>query len=163
MAIMDMHRRLETFIDNEYDIIIGRDCNVFHLLLDRGYSSSIALRASLNTGSFFLKSSPWTLNFLDELYKTNGSHISDIDDWWENAAMIYLTGTKSLEYNSHIKFVPGRLFNAWPPTLSIVLEGRNASKLCNHTEATFYQAGDFAVHFVGKSKKGLSTYLKQQA
>ena len=33
MAIMDMHQRLETFIDSEYDVIIGRDCNVFHILL----------------------------------------------------------------------------------------------------------------------------------
>ena len=161
MAVMDMHRRLETFIDNEYDIIIGRDCNVFHLLLDRGYSSLIALRASLNTGSFFLKSSPWTFSLLDRLYKTNGSHISDINDWWENAAMIYLTGTDP-SLNSHIKYVPGRLFNAWPPALTIVLEGRNVSKLCNHSEDTFYQVGDFAVHFVGKNKKGLSTYLEQQ-
>ena len=119
-----------------------------------------ALHASLNTSSFFLISSPWTLHFLHKVYNTKGSHIPDINDWWENAAMIYLTGIDA-SINSHIKFVSGRLFNAWPPALSIVFRERNVSSLCKHTEATFYQAGDFAVHFVGKSKKGLSTYLQQ--
>ena len=70
MAVMDLHQRLETHIDNDYDLIIGRDCNVFHLLLDREYTSSEALRASLNTGSFFLKYSPWTANFLPKFQKS---------------------------------------------------------------------------------------------
>ena len=157
MAILDTHRRLETFIDDQYDIIIGRDCNIFHVLLERNHSVVEALHMSINTGSFFLKSSAWTLDFLNRLYETNGPHIPDIDIWWENAAMMYLADMERLE--SHFKIVPGRLFNAWPPTASIHFTGRNISKFCNPIETTFYKPGDFAIHFVAGSKHELTSYL----
>ena len=161
MAILDTHRRLETFIDNKYDIVIGRDCYVFHTLLERNHSAVVALRMSMNTGSFFMKSSAWTLDFLNKVYETNGSHIPNIDSWWENAAMVYLANVESL--HSHFKLVPGRLFNAWPPSASSHFKGQSDSELCNPVESTFYQPGDFAIHFVAGSKDELPAYLRQES
>ena len=158
MAILDMHRRLETFLDSDYDIIIGRDCSTFHDLLDHGFNASEALRASVNTGSFFLRSSPWTSDFLRKLYEYNGSHIPNIDIWWDNAAMIhFIQMDQSLD--THIKLVPGRLFNAWPPSTLHYFRERNNSHLCDHTETVFYEPGDFAIHFVASSKPELTAYL----
>ena len=101
MAILDMHRRLETFLDSDYDIIIGRDCSTFHDLLDHGFNASEALRASVNTGSFFLRSSPWTSEFLRKLYEYNGSHIPNIDIWWDNAAMIHFIQMDQIAGHPH--------------------------------------------------------------
>ncbi|CAL5224137.1 g6770 [Coccomyxa viridis] len=144
MAILDMHRRLETFLDSDYDIIIGRDCSTFHDLLDHGFNASEALRASVNTGSFFLRSSPWTSEFLCKLYEYNGSHIPNIDIWWDNAAMIhFIQMDQSLD--THIKLLPGRLFNAWPPSTTHYFRERNVSHLCDHTETVFYEPGEATV------------------
>ena len=30
MLVMNLHQRLETFVDNSYDIVVGRDCVVFN-------------------------------------------------------------------------------------------------------------------------------------
>ena len=66
-----------------------------------------------------------------------------------------------LSTDSHIKIVPGRMFNAWPQSSSWMFNGRNVAAGCNHTEM-FYLPGDFAVHFVAGHKNELTAYLEEQ-
>ena len=39
--------------------------------------------SGLNTGSFFLRNTEWTWDFLSEVWATKGPHVWMSKDWWE--------------------------------------------------------------------------------
>ena len=151
MLVMNLHQRLETFVDDSYDIIVGRDCVVFDVLRTSGKSESDASRLAFNSGSFFLKSSAWTLEFLGKVWPANGSDVEHVDYWWEQAAMMHVIAADP-SASKHVKIVPGRDFNAWPQNRQGVFLGVDPIA-CEYLTSVFYQPGDFAVHFVGSEAK----------
>jgi hypothetical protein len=111
--IMNLGVKLEEFLDPNYNLIIGKD---FH---------------GINTGQFFLKNCPWSLQLLFDIY----AHIECIHhSWWEQQALL-------LEIQDHpellnmIKIVPQRLFNSYST------EAANS-----HLRSTYHK-GDFILHF----------------
>jgi hypothetical protein len=140
VVIMDFERTLETFLDSSFDIIIGRDCYALLAVHDP--------EASFNSGSFFMKSSAWTSNYLKQVWASNGSDVQHVEIWHENAAMIHVARNDP-DIGAHIKLVPGREFNAFPPTTPSFPPQYRA--MCNNS--THYEPGDFLVHFPGGGQR----------
>lgn len=87
--------RLETFLDADFDLIVGReDVGVGH--------------AVVNVGAFFIRRSEWSLAFFDRLYAQESFAQHPHAD---NGALIELLGTEDL--SEHIKIVPQRRFNSY--------------------------------------------------
>ena len=64
---------LESLIDNNFDVILTKDCNV------------------LNAGSVLWKNSAWTHSFLQQVFDVhNNIDVDNIEYWWENAAILHL-------------------------------------------------------------------------
>lgn len=160
MLIMDFDRRLETFIDDDYDIIIGRDCYNWHFVLLSGMSERDAAHLGINSGSFFMKSSAWTLDFVNKVQEANGSEIREAlgVPWFDQAAMMQVI-KKDPTAMDHIKVVPGREFNAWPESRQYLIDVYNPTT-CDFQESVTYQPGDFAIHFVGGSGSGNNSWDK---
>lgn len=161
VLIMNFHQRLETFLDDRYDIIVGRDCRIYHEVKGT-MSDADALGVAFNPGSFFMKSSQWTIDFLDKVWAANTSDERFVD-WWEQAAVLKVIA-EDPSARDHIKIVPGRKFSAWAPNRHFIFDGKN-STVCDHESSMFYQPGDFAVQFVGAPGTGpgtdLSAYVGQ--
>ena len=85
----------ETFLDPDFDLIAGRE--------------DVGTRGSLvNTGVFFIRRTPWSLDFLDRVYaQTQFLH----GPLWENGAIIHLLEQEDL--TRHVKIVPQRCFNSY--------------------------------------------------
>ena len=104
-AFMNFYTRLESFLDDRYDIIVARDCYVLRELQEP--------TRSFNTGAIFLKSSPWTLEFLAKVWTLNSTDVPNIRLWWEQAGFMHALRLDPTT-RQHVKIVPGRQFNAWP-------------------------------------------------
>lgn len=78
--------RLETFLDDNFNIIIAKDHN------------------GINSGHFLIKNTLWSLSFLDRVYNRTDL----IDVWpWEQRAMAEILDKEP----EHCKIVPMKLFN----------------------------------------------------
>jgi hypothetical protein len=87
--------RLETFIDEKYDMIIVKDYNISN---------------EINADAFFIRNCEWAYKFLNEVWNRNNT-----DPWWEQRAMIDSLSPENL---AHIKIVrdrPERCFNTFVP------------------------------------------------
>lgn len=112
--VMNLETRLEDFLDEDYNLIIGKDYN------------------GINSGQFFLKNCPWSLELLSNIY----NHTECVHhDWWEQKALM-LEIEKHPELLSFTKIVPQRLFNTYPLEITGSLYQP-------------YQTGDFILHFPG--------------
>lgn len=82
----------------------------------------------LNAGVMLFQSTPWTSNFLDEIWHFDGDrrHI-----WQEQFAITELL-RKSRERSLHVRFVSQHLLNAYPYTMDV---------------SARWQPGDWLVHF----------------
>lgn len=67
---------------------------------------------TVNTGSFFIRRSDWSVAFLKEVYRTNQKDVPDINRWWEQAAMIHVLNETDSMMN-HVLFVDQEWFNAY--------------------------------------------------
>lgn len=86
---------LESLVDDNFDIVLTRDCN------------------GINTGSVLWKNSPWTHKFLKQVYDThNDTTITSIHSWWEQAGIIHLLQDPDNMF--HVRVLPARSMNAWP-------------------------------------------------
>lgn len=105
---------------NPLDMIMAADCN------------------GLNAGVFFMRVSPWSLDFLNEVWSVNNPTIPNIDAWWEQAALRYLMEGSS-DLRQHLWQAPQKFFNAYPPS---------------HADPCFakWAPGDFVFHFVAGTK-----------
>ena len=101
----------------------------------------------LNAGSIIWKNSPWSHNFLKQVYDLhNSTTIDQIDTWWEQAAILHLLDTDA-NVSSHITALPARSMNAWPNT---------STRYCDNQT---YQDGDFVVHFPGEFKNDIADFM----
>ncbi|HEY2810417.1 MAG TPA: class I SAM-dependent methyltransferase [Rhabdochlamydiaceae bacterium] len=94
--IMNLGIRLEEFIDEDYNLIIGKDYN------------------AVNSGQFFIKNCPWSVQLLANIY----AHTECINHpWWEQSALIL-----EMEHNSSVrqltKVVSQRQFNSYPSEIA---------------------------------------------
>ena len=91
--VMNNETRLESIIDNNYDMIVTKE--------ETG-------PGNLNTGSFLLKNSQWSQQLLADIYKKvdfiNASA-------WEQAAFMHLFATNP-SYKDHIKILRQRVMNS---------------------------------------------------
>ena len=89
--ITNLSIRLEDFIDENYNLIIGRDLH------------------DINTGQFFLKNCHWSHQLLSNIY----AHTECINHgWWEQQALI-LELRQNPELLKLTKILPQRLFNSY--------------------------------------------------
>ncbi|KAK9720527.1 hypothetical protein K7432_004107 [Basidiobolus ranarum] len=98
------------------DMIIAYDCNGF------------------NAGSFFIRNTPWSLDFLAKIYQPQ---YSTRFGYAEQGAMQHLYET-SLEVAEHFYFVPQNTINAFPEEACGDEDGIHA-----------FKEGDFIVHLAG--------------
>lgn len=93
--IMNQTIRLESLIDNNYDIIIANS----------KYRSDYT---GINTGVILVKCSQWSKDFLKSL---NGSPEFFNSNWFEQGAIIQ--AVRNDEVRSHFKLVDNRLLNSY--------------------------------------------------
>ncbi len=90
--IMNTEIKLESIIDENYDVIIVKD-----------------FFGNINSGSFLIKNSEWSKNYLNQIYNCE-QFINHV--FWENAAIIYLYQT-SEDVRKHTKIVDSRVMNSF--------------------------------------------------
>jgi len=89
---MDFATKLEEFIDEDYNFIVGRESTY------------------VNTGQFFLKNSPESFDFLKDIYEM--TEFIDTYGWWEQGSIVKLL-EENEEYRAAAKLVSNRLFNSF--------------------------------------------------
>lgn len=120
VMIMNHTIRLENIVDPNFNIMVALQKDI----LD-----------SLSTGSIIYKNTPWTNDFLKEVYQdTEFSHIS----FFEQSSMIKQIRKNPSLINKEIKFVHHRLFNAY---------------YHEWYEEENFRFGDFALHCAGTSNQ----------
>lgn len=88
----------------------------------------------LNAGSFLLRRSEWSMNFLRETYEAgNDKEVPNIDWLMENAAIIHTLEKPAFEKDKHLAVVPQEMINSYPP---------------DHCGKT-WEPGHFLVHLAG--------------
>jgi mannan polymerase II complex MNN10 subunit len=115
-------------LDDKYDLVVTRDCNWF------------------NAGSFFIKNSEWSKNFLRQgtvvdivLNVTNPS-----PDFFREQAAIMNVKDANPGYDSHFKWIPQKQMNAYSDYPGI----------CNKAhekDHPVWESGDLVLHFPGHS------------
>ncbi|KAI8920503.1 hypothetical protein BC831DRAFT_479337 [Entophlyctis helioformis] len=114
-VITNYNKTVTDLIDDRYDLIVARDCN------------------DINTGSFLIKASNWSLGFLEEVYKHEHAQPRE---WWENAAIIEVLKDERFEAKTHVKLISQKLLNSYHP----VICGEN-------NFAATWEEGDLVIHF----------------
>ncbi len=113
--------RLESFLDEKYDLIITRDAN------------------GLNAGHFFIRNTPWSFDFLREVWGGGWDVDGSYDhNYWEQGAIQELYRREV--WGSRVKVLHNKAFNSyherghgWPDSNSR------------------WEDGDFIAHFPGGS------------
>lgn len=90
-VILDMDFALKDLVDPHYNLLIGVDLN------------------GINTGSFLIKNSHWSLLFLFMVWKKIDVPFADV--WWEQASIMHLAGNTFI--SNHIKRMPQTVFNSY--------------------------------------------------
>lgn len=118
--VMNPNRKLEDFIDMDYDMIISEV---------REWTGEVGV----NTGNFLIRNTPWAVEFLDAVWaQTNMIN----HPWWEQQGMRQVLKTDP-SHRSHIKVIPQREINAFPDYTP------------STSPEQWYQQGDFVVHLAG--------------
>tara|TARA_Y100000588_G_scaffold24072_2_gene24113 strand:+ start:5137 stop:5817 length:681 start_codon:yes stop_codon:yes gene_type:complete len=147
--IMNDEIKLESIIDDEYDLIIAVDC------------------FTINTGVFLLKNTKNSKHFLKEVYEKNWAINHP---WWEQAAIIeYINEPNSLK----VKTITQKDINAYPPIArESVSEKQQWTRTRNElffynkerADKGIYEQGDFILHFAGfnsqeEKMKNINEYI----
>lgn len=126
-VILDMNTRLEqaSLIDPRFDLVMGVDVN------------------GLNSGSFLIKNTPWSILFLHMLWLQD-----DVPPlgWWEQSGIHKLFGKNQHFMSNHLKRIPQDAFNMY--------EGQFVEELAsppNHHDST--TSIPFVIHFAGDGQK----------
>jgi predicted O-methyltransferase YrrM len=125
--IMNLATPLESFLDERYNLIITRDKN------------------GVNSGQFFIKSCPWSLALLNDVYAHDEFKEHP---WWENQALVSELAQRE-DYRCLTKIVPQRMFNSY------------ASEIQGSDPSVTFQTGDFIIHFAGvRNERKLKSLLR---
>ena len=89
--IMNSTIKAETFLDDNYDLIVNDDCNGF------------------NAGNFFIKNSAWSLEYLTQVLAWTKP---EPDFYREQAAMMNVRDANA-GYEKHFKWVDPKLHNSY--------------------------------------------------
>lgn len=122
VLITNFATRLDEFVpqDDNIDLVMSRDC------------------ANLNLGVFLLRSSPSSLDLLEEVY--NGAHITNETIhhvWWENKSFIDLYNA-SEGVRNRTSLLPQKAINSYPIEHTGCFDASHK-----------WSEGDFIVHFPG--------------
>ena len=154
--IMDQTVKLESFIENKYDIIIPDQ--------GRGEYCGIKSKSCLCCGHYFIKNTKWSKDFLRLLWRWPNEEFEKYKEnsYWEQCGMNYLYRENAMGFEEHVKIEPNnRAFNSfyfmnnkdepmefkeWGETWFRAKKYKNLAK----GFGTAYNEGDFIMHFAGK-------------
>ena len=154
--IMDQTVKLESFIENRYDIIIPDQ--------GRGEYCGIKSKSCLCCGHYFIKNTKWSKDFLRLLWRWPNEEFEKYkeDSYWEQCGMNFLYRENAMNFEEHVKIEPNnRSFNSFyfmdsnhkPMEFSEWGESwfrTEKTKDLVKKLGTAYNEGDFIVHFAGK-------------
>ena len=90
---MNMKRDPMAFLDPQYDLHVAKDAN------------------GLNTGSFYVKASPWSHNFLRRVWEHNDGGKGESD---QRSFAHVIAQLSDAERAQHVKYYSQKLFNEYP-------------------------------------------------
>ena len=117
---MNGNKKAQDILDDQFDMIVSDDCNMF------------------NAGSFFIKNSEWSKQYLREVLNVT----APVPEWaQEQSALMNVKDEKS--YHEHFKWVDQRDINSYP------------NNICpSEKPSNEYQHGDLLLHFANHSWRG---------
>lgn len=123
--ITNFNFKIENIIDENFDIIVSNDIG------------------GMNTGSFLIKNSEWSFNFLKQLYilrelfeKGISFSSNQRNQFTDQDAMVYLFKNNWENTQQHFKFINKRIFNSYAMT-----------------SVDDWQIGDFILHMPGTANR----------
>jgi len=134
--IMNYNIKLESFIDNNYDMIVSYDIN------------------GLNSGQWFVKNSPWAHSFMKKVFCRD--EFNEFGGWADQIAFCN-TWLYSGEAMQKTKVVPQKLFNSY----LYETFGKNDEGDSPYWPQGQFQKGDFCLHFCGMPHDMRESYIKQ--
>jgi hypothetical protein len=117
--------KLLRLIDKKYSLVMSIDCN------------------TINAGSFFIRKSNWTIDFLNKVFNTYGNEVSTTDVWYENKALYLFHKRNESGMLNKIYLVPQWSINIYP----------SENQGCR-VNGRYYEHGDFVIHFAGLMRSG---------
>ena len=136
--IMNQNVKLESFLDNNYDLIVSYDIN------------------GLNSGQWFVKNTAWSFNFLQKVF-----HRKEFDGYggWADQIAFCNTWLYSGEAIQKTKVVPQKFFNSY----LYELFGKNDQGESPDWPQGQFSMGDFCLHLCGldldRRRKFIEHYL----
>jgi hypothetical protein len=132
------------------DAYIMSNKSVFDVIPDGCDLIIDADQNGVNAGSFILRSSAWSLEFMGRVYALrNDTSIPNIATWWENAVFHHLVK----EIKDHLCVVSQKELNAYPET-DAYKAGLSESK-----RPYFWKEGDLVIHSPGLGANYLSSFF----
>lgn len=124
--------KLLRLLGTKYSFVISHDCN------------------TINAGSFFIRNSNWSINFLHQLSNSYGNEVDVSDIWYENKAIHLYFKHNEMNFTNNLLILPQWSINIYPI--------ENTCSVNNRT----YELGDFVLHFAGliNSPFGINLYKK---
>ena len=114
---MNMKRDPKEFLDKGYDLHVAKDAN------------------GLNTGSFYVRASTWSHEFLRKVWEHNDGGKGESDQRSFAAAIASLP---TAERQAHVKYYSQKLFNEYPDPIVSFKNWRG-----------HFREGDYLLHFPG--------------
>ena len=114
---MNMKRDPMAFLDPQYDLHVAKDAN------------------GLNTGSFYVKASPWSHNFLRRVWEHNDGGKGESD---QRSFAHVIAQLSDAERAQHVKYYSQKLFNEYPDPIVSFKHWRG-----------HFREGDYLLHFPG--------------
>jgi len=114
---MNLKRSPMEFLDGAFDLHVAKDAN------------------GLNTGSFYVKASPWSHAFLRRVWEHNDGGQGESDQRSFAAVIAQLSAT---ERSSHVKYYSQKMFNEYPDPI-VSFKGWRGH----------FREGDYLLHFPG--------------
>ena len=114
---MNMKRDPMAFLDEQYDLHVAKDAN------------------GLNTGSFYVKASPWSRDFLRKVWEHNDGGKGESD---QRSFAHVIASLPADERQLHVKYYSQKLFNEYPDPIVAFKNWKG-----------HFREGDYLLHFPG--------------
>jgi len=114
---MNLKRDPNEFLDPAFDLHVAKDAN------------------GLNTGSFYVKSSPWSEHFLEKVWLHNDEGRGESD---QRSFKHVIEQLPLAERNAHVRYYSQKVFNEYPDPIVKFKNWRG-----------HFREGDFLLHFPG--------------
>ena len=114
---MNMKRDPKEFLDKGYDLHVAKDAN------------------GLNTGSFYVRASTWSHEFLRKVWEHNDGGKGESD---QRSFAAVIASLPTAERQAHVKYYSQKLFNEYPDPIVSFKNWRG-----------HFREGDYLLHFPG--------------